>query len=131
MLVCVCVFRLFNEIESMTAGLVLKQLRNVRCLTFDVFCFYFSGLLAPMQGGIFVATRFLSRGTLSHTMGTAAPEGTTWIWRAYVRSWFPVEEALRQAAGVASALAYMHDRAVPVRLREVLRRRLPHASVRC
>eukprot|EP00904_Undaria_pinnatifida_P010310 jgi/Undpi1/6409/HiC_scaffold_20.g08890.m1 len=65
------------------------------------------------QRGMFVATEYLSRGTLSAAIGTDSPEGTSWIWRARVRSWFPMEEALRQAAGVASALAYMHDEAMP------------------
>ena len=63
---------------------------------------------------MFVATEFLSRGTLSHAIGTDASEGTAWIGRALVRSWFPMKEAFRQAAGVASALAYMHDEAIPV-----------------
>lgn len=63
---------------------------------------------------MFVATEFLSRGTLSAAIGMDTPEGTTWIWRARVRSWFPLQEALRQAAGVASALAYMHEEAMPV-----------------
>lgn len=57
----------------------------------------------------------LAGGTLSTALGTKdCPEGTTWLWRARVRSWFPMEEAFRQAAGVASALAYMHDEAMPV-----------------
>ena len=67
------------------------------------------------QGGQFVATELLSGGTLSTAIGTQdCPEGTGWFQRFRVRTWFPMEEALRQAAGVASALAYLHDEAVPV-----------------
>ena len=67
------------------------------------------------QGGLFIATENLSGGTLSAAIGTKdCPEGSTWLWRARVRSWFPMEEAFRQAAGVAAALAYMHDEAMPV-----------------
>lgn len=57
---------------------------------------------------------FLSRGTLSTALGTDSSEGSSWFWKVRVRSWFPKEEALRQAAGVAAALAYMHDDALPV-----------------
>eukprot|EP00752_Nemacystus_decipiens_P010327 g9199.t1 len=66
------------------------------------------------EGGMFIAMENLSGGTLSAAIGTKDnPEGSTWLWRARVRSWFPMEEAFRQAAGVASALAYMHDEAMP------------------
>ncbi|CAM9168732.1 unnamed protein product [Ectocarpus fasciculatus] len=66
------------------------------------------------KGGQFVATELLSGGTLSTAIGTQdCPEGTGWFQRFRVRTWFPMEEALRQAAGVASALAYLHDEAVP------------------
>ncbi|CAM9664263.1 unnamed protein product [Scytosiphon promiscuus] len=65
-------------------------------------------------GGMFIATELLAGGTLSAAIGTKdCPEGSTWLWRARVRSWFPMQEAFRQAAGVASALAYMHDEAMP------------------
>lgn len=65
----------------------------------------------------------LSGGTLSAAIGTKdCPEGSTWLSRARVRSWFPMEEAFRQAAGVASALAYMHDEAMPVRFLTALSR---------
>ncbi|CAB1097020.1 unnamed protein product [Ectocarpus sp. CCAP 1310/34] len=66
------------------------------------------------EGGRFVATELLSGGTLSAAIGTQdRPEGTGWFQRFRVRTWFPMDEALRQAAGVASALAYLHDEAVP------------------
>ncbi|CAM9462514.1 unnamed protein product [Ectocarpus sp. 4 AP-2014] len=66
------------------------------------------------EGGRFVATELLSGGTLSAAIGTQdRPEGTGWFQRFHVRTWFPMDEALRQAAGVASALAYLHDEAVP------------------
>lgn len=70
--------------------------------------------ICSLQGGIFIALEFLTRRTLSRAIGTDAPEGTDWISRALVRSKFPMKEAFRQAAGVASALAYMHDSAIPV-----------------
>eukprot|EP00903_Cladosiphon_okamuranus_P010366 g9807.t1 len=66
------------------------------------------------EGGVFIATENLSGGTLSAAIGTQdCPEGSTWLWRTRVRSWLPMEEVFRQAAGVASALAYMHDEAMP------------------
>ncbi|CAM9512342.1 unnamed protein product [Pylaiella littoralis] len=68
----------------------------------------------PEGRGLFIATELLSGRTLSAAIGTKdCPEGSSWLWRARVRSWFPMEEAFRQAAGVASALAYMHDDALP------------------
>lgn len=74
-----------------------------------------TGCEMNQQGGLFIATENLSGGTLSAAIGTKdCPEGSTWLWRARVRSWFPMEEAFRQAAGVAAALAYMHDEAMPV-----------------
>lgn len=71
-------------------------------------------LASCQKGGMFIAMERLSRGTLSACLGTNCPEGTTWIWKARVRSWFPRDEALRQAAGVAGALSYMHNDALPV-----------------
>lgn len=62
---------------------------------------------------------YLARESLDSALGTSMPEGTTWVWKARVRSWFPQEEALRQAAGVASALSYLHEEAIPVRLATV------------
>lgn len=74
-----------------------------------------TGSIKTRQEGLFIATENLSGGTLSAAIGTRhCPEGSSWLWRARVRSWFPMEEAFRQAAGVASALAYMHDEAMPV-----------------
>lgn len=67
------------------------------------------------QGGIFLALEYLSRGTVDVVLGTNTPGGSTWLWKTRVRSWFPLEEAIRQGAGVASGLAYLHERALPVR----------------
>lgn len=66
------------------------------------------------QKGVFLVTEYLAKGTLTSVLATDEPSGTSWMWKAHVRSWFPLKEALRQAAGVASALAYMHGEAMPV-----------------